>query len=105
VAPGDCSPGAPTDPDVRHYRIRFLRQHLRFAVGASAACRRGQASTETGPAILSWGWAETDGVPGLGCQGSRRFALRMRVLVGGEAALGGIGEREAQAVRDQVGLR
>jgi hypothetical protein len=35
----------------------------------------------------------------------RRFALRMRVLVGGEAALGGIGERDAQAVRDQVGLR
>jgi hypothetical protein len=25
VAPGDCSPGAPTDPDVQDYRIRFLR--------------------------------------------------------------------------------
>ena len=25
VAPGDCSPGAPTDPDVQNYRIRFLR--------------------------------------------------------------------------------
>ena len=24
VAPGDCSPGAPTDPDVRSYRIRLL---------------------------------------------------------------------------------
>ncbi len=24
VAPGDCSPGAPTDPDVQDYRIRFL---------------------------------------------------------------------------------
>ena len=25
VAPGDCSPGAPTDPDVQISRIRFLR--------------------------------------------------------------------------------
>ena len=25
VAPGDCSPGAPTDPDVQDYRIRFLK--------------------------------------------------------------------------------
>ena len=25
VAPGDCSPGAPTDPYVRNYRIRFLK--------------------------------------------------------------------------------
>ncbi len=25
VAPGDCSPGAPTDPYVQNYRIRFLK--------------------------------------------------------------------------------
>jgi len=25
VAPGDCSPGAPADPDVQDYRIRFLK--------------------------------------------------------------------------------
>ena len=25
VAPGDCSPGAPTDPDVQISRIRFLK--------------------------------------------------------------------------------
>ena len=25
VAPGDCSPGAPTDPYVQDYRIRFLK--------------------------------------------------------------------------------
>ena len=25
VAPGDCSPGAPADPYVQHYRIRFLK--------------------------------------------------------------------------------
>jgi len=30
VAPGDCSPGAPTDPYVQDYRIRFLKEHLRF---------------------------------------------------------------------------
>jgi hypothetical protein len=34
VAPGDCSPGAPTDPDVRHYRIRFLKFHLGKAPNA-----------------------------------------------------------------------
>jgi hypothetical protein len=33
VAPGDCSPGAPTDPYVQDYRIRFLKQPLRFSHG------------------------------------------------------------------------
>src|SRR5690606_20489353 len=32
VAPGDRSPGAPTDPDVRNSRIRLLRQWLRYAI-------------------------------------------------------------------------
>jgi hypothetical protein len=29
VAPGDCSPRAPTDPDVRISRIRFVRSRVR----------------------------------------------------------------------------
>jgi len=33
VAPGDYSPGAPTDPYVQDSRIRFLKQHLRFSHG------------------------------------------------------------------------
>ena len=30
VAPGDCSPGAPTDPDVRNSRIRLIRARSRY---------------------------------------------------------------------------
>jgi len=30
VAPGDCSPRAPTDPDVRVSRIRLLRAWVRY---------------------------------------------------------------------------
>jgi hypothetical protein len=30
VAPGDRSPGAPTDPDVRDYRIRLVRARVRY---------------------------------------------------------------------------
>ena len=28
MAPGDCSPGAPTDPDVRNYRIRLFEKRV-----------------------------------------------------------------------------
>jgi hypothetical protein len=31
VAPGDCSPRAPTDPDVRISRIRFFEQRIYYA--------------------------------------------------------------------------
>jgi len=31
VAPGDCSPGAPTDPDVRNYRIRLFEKRIHYA--------------------------------------------------------------------------
>jgi len=31
VAPGDCSPGAPTDPDLRSYRIRLFGLRVRWA--------------------------------------------------------------------------
>ena len=30
VAPGDCSPGAPTDPDVQNYCIRLVRVRARY---------------------------------------------------------------------------
>jgi hypothetical protein len=30
VALGSCPPRAPTDPDVRNYRIRLLEQRLRY---------------------------------------------------------------------------
>ncbi len=30
VAPGDCAPGAPTDPDVRNSRIRLLKLWVRY---------------------------------------------------------------------------
>ena len=30
VAPGDCSPGAPTDPDVQNYCIRLVRVRTRY---------------------------------------------------------------------------
>jgi hypothetical protein len=30
VAPGDCSPRAPTDPDVQISRIRFVEQRVRY---------------------------------------------------------------------------
>ncbi len=30
VALGSCPPKAPTDPDVRNYRIRLLEQQLRY---------------------------------------------------------------------------
>jgi hypothetical protein len=40
VAPEDCSPGAPTDPDVRISRIRLLRPELR-GVGRARSGRRG----------------------------------------------------------------
>ena len=33
VAPGGYPPGAPADPYVQDYRIRFLKKHLRFADG------------------------------------------------------------------------
>lgn len=32
VAPGDCSPGAPTDPDVRNSRIRLLGSRFRCTI-------------------------------------------------------------------------
>ena len=32
VAPGDCSPGAPTDPDVRISRIRLLETRFRYVL-------------------------------------------------------------------------
>jgi hypothetical protein len=32
VAPGDYSPGAPTDPDVRISRIRFFEQRVRYVM-------------------------------------------------------------------------
>jgi hypothetical protein len=31
VAPGGCPPGAPTDPDVRDYRIRLFVTRVRYA--------------------------------------------------------------------------
>jgi hypothetical protein len=31
VAPGRCLPGAPTDPDVRNYRIRLFEAGFRYA--------------------------------------------------------------------------
>jgi hypothetical protein len=40
VAPANCSPGAPTDPYVRNYRIRFLKEPLRFADGVPSAAKR-----------------------------------------------------------------
>jgi len=39
VAPGDCSPGAPTDPDVRDYRIRLLGSAIRDTTSAAIRCR------------------------------------------------------------------
>jgi hypothetical protein len=32
VAPGGLPPGAPTDPDVRNSRIRFVRSRVRYAI-------------------------------------------------------------------------
>ena len=42
VAPGDCSPGAPTDPEVRDYRIRFLKSGIRNVRGCTRThpCRK-----------------------------------------------------------------
>ena len=31
MAPGDCSPGAPTDPDVQNSRIRLFGTWVRYA--------------------------------------------------------------------------
>jgi hypothetical protein len=33
VASGDCSPEAPTDPDMRIFRIRLLGPRLRYVAG------------------------------------------------------------------------
>ena len=43
VAPGDCSPGAPTEPDVRNSRIRFLGLGIRCdTINTVNDVRRGQ---------------------------------------------------------------
>jgi hypothetical protein len=39
VAPGDCSPGAPTDPHVQDYRMRLLKEHLRCDDGTPSERR------------------------------------------------------------------
>jgi len=36
VAPGSCLPGAPTDPDVRNYRIRLFESRVRCGPSLSA---------------------------------------------------------------------
>jgi len=41
VAPRDCSPGAPTDPDVRISRIRFLKPRFRYARSTEWTTRAG----------------------------------------------------------------
>ena len=47
VAPGDGSPRAPTDPDVRISRIRFVSSRIRYAIdGVDDASRRQRESSE-----------------------------------------------------------
>ena len=41
VAPGDCSPGAPTDPDVQISRIRLFETRLRYAKRTAVGFRSG----------------------------------------------------------------
>jgi hypothetical protein len=46
VAPGDRSPGAPTDPDVRISRIRLFESRTRYAprgFGSGNCCRSARA--------------------------------------------------------------
>jgi hypothetical protein len=37
VAPGSYLPRAPTDPDLRNYRIRLVRRHTRYRMGRMVA--------------------------------------------------------------------
>jgi hypothetical protein len=37
VAPGSYLPRAPTDPDLRNYRIRLVRKHIRYRMGRMIA--------------------------------------------------------------------
>ena len=57
MAPGDYSPGAPTEPDVRNSRIRLLRLWIRCATIHTVNHARGLAIDDrTG--VCRW-----DGVP------------------------------------------
>ena len=50
VASGDCSPEAPTDPDVRIFRIRLFGPRLRYVTGEE---RCAVAETDNAPATDS----------------------------------------------------